>query len=81
MPKQPPRDQKLLNTLGANIAKSIKKAGFKTAEEFAWENKISKTTLSRIIHGQVEARIIKLSQIAKALKVTVDDLLKPPSKD
>jgi len=77
MPKQLPRDAELLAVLGANILKFIKKRGFETAEKFAWEIRIPKTTLSRIIRGKGDVRISKLNQIALALKVRVDDLLKP----
>ena len=77
MPQQIPRDSELLAVLGKNIAKYIEKRGFETAEKFAWEVGIPKTTLSRIIRGKGDVRISKLHRIAKALKVKVDDLLKP----
>ena len=77
MPKQVPRDEQLLATLGRNLAKFIKKRGFETAEDFAWEIEIPKTTLSRIIRGKGDVRISKLNKIANALEVKIDDLLKP----
>ena len=77
MPKQSPRDAELLAVIGRNIAKLIKKRGFETAERFAWEIQIPKTTLSRIIRGKGDVRIGKLYRISKALKVKVDELLKP----
>lgn len=76
MPLQPPRDNDLLAVLGKNIGKFIKKRGYSTAEEFAWEIKIPKTTLSRIMRGKGDVRISKLNIIAKALDVKIDDLLK-----
>jgi predicted transcriptional regulator len=77
VPKQPPKDDELLTVIGQNIATLIKKRGFKSAEDFAWQVELPKTTLSRIIRGKGDARISKLVRIAKALKVKVDDLLKP----
>ena len=76
MPKQLPRDEELLAELGKNIAKFIKKRGFTTAEEFAWEIEIPKTTLSRIIRGKGDVRISKLHKIARELEVSIDQLLK-----
>lgn len=77
MPKQTPRDAELLAVIGKNISKLIVKRGFETAEKFAWEVGIPKTTLSRIIRGKGDVRIGKLYLISKALKVKVDELLKP----
>lgn len=77
MPRQPPPDQELLAVLGRNIEKLIEKRGFETAERFAWVTGLPKTTLSRIIRGKGDVRISKLFKIAKALRVRVDDLLKP----
>ena len=76
MPKQPAKDIELLTVLGKNIAKAIKKRGFESQEQFAWEIDLPKTTLSRIIRGKGDVRISKLAKIARALKVKVDDLLK-----
>lgn len=76
MPKQPPKDDELLAIIGQNIAVLIKKRGYKSAEDFAWQLELPKTTLSRIIRGKGDVRISKLVRIAKALKVRVDDLLK-----
>jgi transcriptional regulator with XRE-family HTH domain len=71
------RDAALLAVLGRNIAALIKKRGFESQELFACEIDLPKTTLSRIIRGTGDVRISKLAKIAKALKVKVDDLLKP----
>ena len=81
MPAQPPKNEALLRVLGENISKTIKKRGYQTIEEFAWEQQIPKSTMSRIVLGQNDVRISKLVRIAKALGVKVDDLLskKDPS--
>jgi len=76
VPKQPPKDDELLAAIGRNIAKYIELRGFESQEKFAWEIGLPKTTLSRIIRGKGDVRISKLSKIATALKVKVDDLLK-----
>ena len=76
MPKQPAKDTDLLSNLGKNIAKQIKKQGYESQEQFAWQIEIPKTTLSRIIRGKGDVRISKLAKIANALNVKVDDLLK-----
>jgi DNA-binding Xre family transcriptional regulator len=76
VPKQPPKDDELLATIGRNIAKFIEKRGYESQEQFAWQIEVPKTTLSRIIRGKGDVRISKLAKIAKALKVKVDDLLK-----
>jgi predicted transcriptional regulator len=80
MPIQRPKDEALLKALGQNIAKFIKKKGFQDAEKFAWEMKIPKSSLSRIINGKNDIRITKLVTIAKALNVKIDDLIKSSSK-
>lgn len=76
MPKQPPKDDELLATIGRNIATYIEARGFESQEQFAWEIGLPKTTLSRIVRGKGDVRISKLYKIATALKVKVDDLLK-----
>lgn len=80
MPKQQGKDQALLNALGQNLARYIKKRGYQTFEKFAWENSIPKTSLSRLLLGKNDVRISKLYHIAKALNITVDALLKPVKK-
>ena len=77
MPTQRPKDDALLKILGKNIAKYIEKRGYQDAEKFAWEMKIPKSSLSRIINGKNDIGISKLNQIAKALDVKIDNLLKP----
>ena len=64
---------------GRLVERQILLAGYKTVEIFAHENSIAKSTLSQIINGTRDPRFTTLLKIAKALEITVWELLKPIS--
>lgn len=79
-PKQPPKDEKLLTTLGQNLSKALKKSPYPSVEQFCWDQDLSKSTLSRMLRGQVDVRISKLHKISQTLGVSIDKLLREPTR-
>jgi transcriptional regulator with XRE-family HTH domain len=63
-----------LEALSQNIRSCIDAAGYRSVELFAHENNLEKSTLSRILSGKREPKIMTLLRIAQALGVTLDVL-------
>ncbi|MDR1996910.1 MAG: helix-turn-helix domain-containing protein [Candidatus Margulisbacteria bacterium] len=59
--------------VGQRIAELRKKKGL-TLEKLAYENDLSKSTLSRIECGKVDARISNLERIAAGLDISLKEL-------
>ena len=66
----------LLELLGERIKTRILAGGYDTVEQFAFENGISKSTLSEIINGKNNPKVTTLAKIASYLDITLSDLLK-----
>jgi predicted transcriptional regulator len=60
--------------LGENLRKFIKKRGYRSAELFAYENAIDKSSLSKMLRGDRLPRLDTMIRIAEALEVTLNDL-------
>ena len=58
-----------------NIRRRIKEAGFPSIEKFAFENGLMKTTISRVIKGSRNPRLVTLVEIANALGIPLSELL------
>ncbi|MCB9364856.1 MAG: helix-turn-helix transcriptional regulator [Flavobacteriales bacterium] len=69
------RDKKYLEKLGENIANARKKMNL-TQEEFAEKSEIDRSSLARIESGKVNSTINKLREIASALNMKIEDLVK-----
>lgn len=67
-------------SLGNRILFYLQEAGM-TRKELCEKTGITEAALSRYITGQREPRAVTLSSIAKALNVTMDDLLGTSTKD
>jgi transcriptional regulator with XRE-family HTH domain len=77
VPKQKKPDPELLANLGKNTLRYIRLRGYETAEQFCWQNGIPKSTLSRVTRGKGSVRLSNVVEIAKALNVKIDTLIKP----
>jgi len=58
-----------------NIRRRIKEAGYSSVEKFAFENGLMKTTISRVIKGSRNPRLVTLVEIANALEIPLSELL------
>jgi len=68
-------DKKYLQKLGKRIGQLRKEGGF-TQVEFAESSGIERSSLARIESGGVNSTINKLRQIATALNVSIEELVK-----
>lgn len=69
------RDKKYLDLLGENIANARKKMNL-TQKEFAETSGIDRSSLARIESGKINSTINKLREIASALDMKIEDLVK-----
>ena len=58
-----------------NIRQKIQDAGYATIEKFAYENGLTKSTITRVINGSRNPRLITLIEIANALGIHLSELL------
>jgi DNA-binding phage protein len=58
-----------------NIQQKIKDAGYATIEKFAYENNLTKSTITRAINGSRNPRLVTLIEIANALNINLSELL------
>lgn len=58
-----------------NIRQKIQDAGYATIEKFAYENGLTKSTITRAINGSRNPRLITLIEIANALSINLSELL------
>jgi len=58
-----------------NIRQKIRDAGYATIEKFAYENNLTKSTITRAINGSRNPRLITLIEIANALNINLSELL------
>lgn len=58
-----------------NIRQKIQDAGYATIEKFAYENGLTKSTITRAINGSRNPRLITLIEIANGLDIKLSDLL------
>ena len=58
-----------------NIQQKIKDAGYATIEKFAYENNLTKSTITRAINGSRNPRLVTLIEIANALNISLSELL------
>lgn len=58
-----------------NIRQKILDAGYATIEKFAYENGLTKSTITRAINGSRNPRLITLIEIANGLDIKLSDLL------
>ena len=58
-----------------NIRQKIQDAGYATIEKFAYENNLTKSTITRAINGSRNPRLITLIEIANALNINLSELL------
>ena len=68
-------DKSLLEKLAKRIKELRKKNGF-TQDELAFRANIERSTLGNIETAQNDVTLTKVNQIAKALDLTISDLLK-----
>lgn len=64
-----------INHIRENIRKKILDAGYTTVEKFAYENGLTKSTITRAINGSRNPRLITLIDIANALGINLSELL------
>ncbi|MBR6124434.1 helix-turn-helix transcriptional regulator [Candidatus Saccharibacteria bacterium] len=58
-----------------NIRQKIQDAGYATIEKFAYENRLTKSTITRAINGSRNPRLVTLIEIANALSINLSELL------
>lgn len=58
-----------------NIRQKIQDAGYATIEKFAYENNLTKSTITRAINGSRNPRLITLIEIANGLGISLSELL------
>ena len=58
-----------------NIRQKIQDAGYATIEKFAYENRLTKSTITRAINGSRNPRLVTLIEMANALGITLSELL------
>jgi len=58
-----------------NIRQKILDAGYATIEKFAYENGLTKSTITRAINGSRNPRLITLIEIANSLDINLSELL------
>lgn len=58
-----------------NIRQKIQDAGYATIEKFAYENGLTKSTITRAINGSRNPRLITLIEIANGLNINLSELL------
>lgn len=58
-----------------NIRQKIQDAGYVTIEKFAYENGLTKSTITRAINGSRNPRLITLIEIANGLNISLSELL------
>ena len=58
-----------------NNRQKIQDAGYATIEKFAYENKLTKSTITRAINGSRNPRLVTLIEIANALNINLSELL------
>lgn len=58
-----------------NIRQKIQDAGYATIEKFAYENGLTKSTITRAINGSRNPRLVTLIEIANALNINLSELL------
>ncbi|MCF0216096.1 MAG: helix-turn-helix transcriptional regulator [Fibrobacteraceae bacterium] len=58
-----------------NIRQKILDAGYATIEKFAYENGLTKSTITRAINGSRNPRLITLIEIANGLDINLSELL------
>ena len=58
-----------------NIRQKIQDAGYATIEKFAYENGLTKSTITRAINGSRNPRLITLIEIANGLDIHLSELL------
>lgn len=58
-----------------NIRQKIQDAGYATIEKFAYENGLTKSTITRAINGSRNPRLITLIEIANGLDINLSELL------
>lgn len=78
MAKQDP--EQIVDHIIDSIQWHIKDAGYKSVTEFCEKNGIIKTTVSRAIGKSRTPRLRTLVEIANALNVTLDDLIRLDKK-
>lgn len=69
-----------MGILGKSLARAIKRKGYHSVEAYAGDERFSKSTLSRILRGTVDARISKLYKMSQTLGVSIDKLLRDPTR-
>ncbi|HAN20131.1 MAG TPA: hypothetical protein DCP51_00385 [Clostridiales bacterium] len=68
--------QEKINVLfGKHLAK-LRQAKGLTLEKLAYENDLSKSTISRIERGLVDVKLSTLAKIAEGLDISLDELMK-----
>jgi transcriptional regulator with XRE-family HTH domain len=67
------------NHLGSRVAQLRVQKGW-SQERLARRTRLSLRTINRVERGDVEGHIGTIAKIAKALGVTVDELLNPPER-
>ena len=65
----------ITEVIGANINQKRKELKL-SQEELAFRAKMDRSYLAEVEKGKVNISVLKLEQIAKALEVNVDELLK-----
>ena len=58
-----------------NIRQKIQDTGYATIEKFAYENGLTKSTITRAINGSRNPRLITLIEIANCLNINLSELL------
>ncbi len=64
----------LINNINIKIRNRRLELGFKSAEQFAYDNKISRSTYERIERGE-DMRLSTFLKVAECLKLNPKDLL------
>ncbi len=70
-------DLKFLKSFGENLRKLREEADLSQSELEAYAN-MSKNQIGRIERGEISTTIVNLNNIAKVLKVDINDLFDPP---
>lgn len=62
--------------IGNKLRKERKKAGYTSAESFAFENEIGRSQYQAYEKGDVKMRVDTLHKILKALNISLEDFFK-----
>ena len=67
-------DRDELVIIGIRVKRHILKK-YPSIEKFCFENAIPKKTVSNIINGQRDTRILTMMKVVKALEITMNDVV------